>query len=964
MSGTLYAALGSTRTTSNLYTVNPATGVMTSIGPIGFALTGLAVDPTTGILYGLTTPNSTAHPRSLITVDPVTGAGTFIGATVSGRDPLTDLAFDSLGNCYGQAQNSLLASINKATGAATLIGSGAGLPTFGGGLSFDSSDRLYGAPVGVYVGGYLHLYSINPATGLYTFAATFSGGPTSSENCAAAAASFDASDVLYASVQVAAGPGSPSWWLCTINAATGVISPGVRFSLDFVDALAWVGPTITDDFSVSLTPSTLTIPQGSSDTSTLTTVITVGGAQSVALSTSALPAGITVGFAANPITSGTSTVVTAAVAPTALSGSYTITIHCTGSLGAHHDVVLTVVVPYTNTDCSSALDLNRLGCFGDGSLLFNNNGLPDTPADEDPFNTVYDLGWHWERQAWFKLTNYSAVRTYVQFSLHNPEAGAIYFASAVYYDCPSTAISPCLLVSPDQRFIWDTLAAGATYPQFLGAVLEPGETVWLELAGDDDEGAPPGWHGDLTISWTTVAITSYDGLDDDCEVDPAAFSAPTASGSFSTEPISYCRRGTDDFVAVNNSGVLEVWKYTAGVRTVYSIANFGTADGEVKNGTDFAGGVPNTAVLLRTDGTDVWLAYFESKVVSNPYAGGTWQPWRVEVRHFTGSAFTVLNNDAAKALNTALYGLGTLEAAASPEDPGVLHVFWSEGGTSSAGNRTERVAYSKWSTSARVSQSDLLTNTAAAAGFPNADRLVTQYLFGNNADGAIRAFYVRPLGAPGTNTTVYSNVIEMWDVTAGAATILQTTTLTAFDASYTAVSKLSAMILGGSRRPAINQTGQSVIYIAVPINSAGLGGGPNLLLTVPPRGTTGFTWPDGNATESLPGSGVNANPYDIESDTENIYIGANVIRIYSRSCGAWATYHPSPDARFTTATADDLILGTGVLYAFAENAHALGQYGPLVWPILEDFYVCALGDEIVCSGGAVFDGAPAHKAAA
>lgn len=93
---TLYAALGSSATASDLYTVNPATGAMTSIGAIGFALTGLAFDPTSGTLYGVTSTNSTNHPRGLVTVNPGTGAGTFVGALTGVNLPISDIAFTTL----------------------------------------------------------------------------------------------------------------------------------------------------------------------------------------------------------------------------------------------------------------------------------------------------------------------------------------------------------------------------------------------------------------------------------------------------------------------------------------------------------------------------------------------------------------------------------------------------------------------------------------------------------------------------------------------------------------------------------------------------------------------------------------------------------------------------------------------------------------------------------------------------
>lgn len=76
----LYGADGAAGNPSNLYILDPATGAITStVGPIGFAVTGLAIDPLTGILYGSTGQASPTSPGFLITINTTTGAGTIVG---------------------------------------------------------------------------------------------------------------------------------------------------------------------------------------------------------------------------------------------------------------------------------------------------------------------------------------------------------------------------------------------------------------------------------------------------------------------------------------------------------------------------------------------------------------------------------------------------------------------------------------------------------------------------------------------------------------------------------------------------------------------------------------------------------------------------------------------------------------------------------------------------------------------
>ncbi len=68
---TLYVA-----DTQNLYIMDPTTGLITqTVGAIGFGVTGMAFDPTTGLLYG-STNNRSVNPDSIIRIDPTTGVGT------------------------------------------------------------------------------------------------------------------------------------------------------------------------------------------------------------------------------------------------------------------------------------------------------------------------------------------------------------------------------------------------------------------------------------------------------------------------------------------------------------------------------------------------------------------------------------------------------------------------------------------------------------------------------------------------------------------------------------------------------------------------------------------------------------------------------------------------------------------------------------------------------------------------
>jgi hypothetical protein len=191
MTQTLYAGRAETATVSDLYTLDPATAVATSVGPTGHALTGLAQDPTTGTLYAVSSAQSTLNPSSLLTIDVATGAATLVGVF---GGAISDIAFDATGQMYGWTRrsppglgtgaNSALLSIDKTNAAVTRIGD-AGASYFGGAISFHSDGTLYGI-----IGS--QLVTFNLTTGaIASVVGTISGagGP--------GAASFDANDLLW-----------------------------------------------------------------------------------------------------------------------------------------------------------------------------------------------------------------------------------------------------------------------------------------------------------------------------------------------------------------------------------------------------------------------------------------------------------------------------------------------------------------------------------------------------------------------------------------------------------------------------------------------------------------------------------------------------------------------------------------------------------------------------------------------
>ena len=117
-----------------------------------------------------------------------------------------------------------------------------------------------------------------------------------------------------------------------------------------INALA---PTSTSPaFAIFSSPASVSVVQGSSGTSTISTTVSGGFDSAVALSASGQPAGVTVSFSSNSIAapgSGSSTM-TMAVAAGTTAGTYTITVTGTGGgLTQTTTVTLTVTTPVTGS---------------------------------------------------------------------------------------------------------------------------------------------------------------------------------------------------------------------------------------------------------------------------------------------------------------------------------------------------------------------------------------------------------------------------------------------------------------------------------------------------------------------------------------------------------------------------------------------------------------------------------------
>jgi len=241
----LFGADGSAGNAStNLYTIDATTGAtISTIGPIGYAVTGLAIDPNTGTLYGTTNSNSPAGPNSLISINTATGAGTLIGGAHPGN--MADITFDSSGTLYawgetggGGSAGDDLYTINLGTGVATKVGE-AGVATAGSGLAAAADDTLFFAGLFDGLGTDPDLATVNGITGAVSKIADLSRAIRTNS------LAFDGSGTLFGvQTDVAGLLGTRS--LVTINTLTGAVTV-VGLTVPGLDAIVFSGDVVVPE---------------------------------------------------------------------------------------------------------------------------------------------------------------------------------------------------------------------------------------------------------------------------------------------------------------------------------------------------------------------------------------------------------------------------------------------------------------------------------------------------------------------------------------------------------------------------------------------------------------------------------------------------------------------------------------------------------------------------------------------
>jgi hypothetical protein len=150
------------------------------------------------------------------------------------------------------------------------------------------------------------------------------------------------------------------------DSCSGISQPTWYFSNTFAPFTSGTTtpPPPTNGFSVAVSPTSASVAAGSSATATVSTKVTSGSAQSVALSETGAPSGVTASFSPASVTAGSSSTVTFATTSSTASGTYPITITGKGS-SASETATYTLTVTGGTTSSGGSL-VN--GNFETGSL--------------------------------------------------------------------------------------------------------------------------------------------------------------------------------------------------------------------------------------------------------------------------------------------------------------------------------------------------------------------------------------------------------------------------------------------------------------------------------------------------------------------------------------------------------------------------------------------------------------------
>ncbi|HET6209057.1 MAG TPA: hypothetical protein VFD94_01665, partial [Jatrophihabitans sp.] len=213
------------------------------------------------------------------------------------------------------------------------------------------------APVALRVQEYAGVAATNPLDTSVGTAASSKSASSGAVTPAAAgelavglvAGHANAQAISVTSPGYAVAPQQTTTGTSTVTVVSGSqVLPGTgaqSFAATFPNTMYWaagialfkpaVPPPPPDDFSIGAAPSSVSVTAGQSGPSTISTAVTSGNAQSIALSVGGLPSGVTASFNPASVPAGGSSVLTIVVGSAVAAGSYPLTVTGTGASATH-----------------------------------------------------------------------------------------------------------------------------------------------------------------------------------------------------------------------------------------------------------------------------------------------------------------------------------------------------------------------------------------------------------------------------------------------------------------------------------------------------------------------------------------------------------------------------------------------------------------------------------------------------
>jgi hypothetical protein len=256
-----------------------------------------------------------------------------------------------------------------------------------------------------------------------------------------------------------------------------------------------------NDFSMSASPSSVSLVQGAAGSSSIGTALVSGSAESVALWISGLPTGVTAGFSPAGVTAGGSSTLTLTVGATVIPATYPLTVTGTATSATHATgLSLTVTAstggglpsPWTDSDVG-AVGVAGSAAYAGGVFTVNGSGS-DIYATSDQFHYV-------DQAVSGNGTLIARVTSQTVTGSSNSKAGLIWKAS-------TSSGSPYFLIAVNTSGVvkvqWNfntSVGAATTYafPNVWMKMVRSGSTFTASLSSDG-------------VSWSQVASTSLTAI--------------------------------------------------------------------------------------------------------------------------------------------------------------------------------------------------------------------------------------------------------------------------------------------------------------------------------------------------------------------------------------------------------------------------------------------------------------------